>query len=336
MIEKQEPFVSVCCITYNQEAYIGDAIDSFLKQETTFPFEIIVHDDASTDGTADVVREYEARHPDLIRSILQTENQFSKGVMVPFINTLRYAQGKYIALCEGDDYWTDPSKLQKQITEMEDHPDCYMSFHPAVLNWNDGARAAQVVNAYSEIIKVFSIEEVIVGGGSFIPSASIVLRDQVIPRIISFFDLSKKPPCGDYYMQILGAERGGALFLKDAMSGYRKNVPGSFSEKTVQDSEFQRVWATTYIDTFGEIDAFTGYKYSRQFAVAKRNFVLDILLSGDYDRAAQEEILRHYRNAGDDRLWGAALGSPVLIRLLKMLKSVRHRVKGIPNCRSPE
>jgi len=177
MIEKQEPFVSVCCITYNQEAYIGDAIDSFLKQETTFPFEIIVHDDASTDGTADVVREYEARHPDLIRSILQTENQFSKGVMVPFINTLRYAHGKYIALCEGDDYWTDPSKLQKQITEMEDHPDCYMSFHPAVLNWNDGARAAQVVNAYSETIKVFSIEEVIVGGGSFIPSASIVLRD---------------------------------------------------------------------------------------------------------------------------------------------------------------
>lgn len=112
------PVVSVRCVTYNHVTFIRDAIDGFLMQETTFPVEILIHDDASTDGTADIVREYEVKYPNLIRTVLQTENQWSKGLEVSrqtrkIFNNM--ARGEFIALCEGDDYWTHRLKLEKQV-----------------------------------------------------------------------------------------------------------------------------------------------------------------------------------------------------------------------------
>ena len=123
-----KPIVSICCITYNHENYIRDAIEGFLMQKTTFPIEIIIHDDASTDKTAEIVKSYAEKHPDLILPILQAENQYSKGIP---ISTYAYpkARGKYIAFCEGDDYWTDPYKLQKQVDFLESNPDCSWCFH---------------------------------------------------------------------------------------------------------------------------------------------------------------------------------------------------------------
>ena len=117
----QEPIISIICNTYNQEKYIADALDSFLMQEVSVPFEILVHDDASTDGTADVIRAYEQRFPESIKPIDQTENQYSKGVSITPEIQLPRAKGKYIAFCEGDDYWTDPQKLQIQYDFMEEH-----------------------------------------------------------------------------------------------------------------------------------------------------------------------------------------------------------------------
>src|SRR6056297_583375 len=104
------PIVSISCITYNHEPYIEDALEGFLLQETDFPFEILIHDDASTDHTADIIREYESTFPTLIKPIYQSENQYSQGNRPGIINIKR-AKGEYIALCEGDDYWTDPFKL---------------------------------------------------------------------------------------------------------------------------------------------------------------------------------------------------------------------------------
>lgn len=109
------PLVSIICNTYNHENYIRQCLDGFIMQQTSFPVEILVHDDASTDGTANIVREYEQKYPDLIKPIYQRENQYSKGVKVSLTYQYPRARGKYIALCEGDDYWTDPLKLQKQV-----------------------------------------------------------------------------------------------------------------------------------------------------------------------------------------------------------------------------
>lgn len=125
------PLVSITCTTYNHVNFIRDAIECFLMQETTFPVEILIHDDASPDGTAEIVRDYEARYPQLIKVIYQTENQFSKGNK-PF-QILRPLQcGKYIAFCEGDDYWTDSKKLEIQVGYLEDHSECVISGHSVI------------------------------------------------------------------------------------------------------------------------------------------------------------------------------------------------------------
>jgi glycosyltransferase involved in cell wall biosynthesis len=122
------PLVSICCITYNHVSYIMEAIDSFLMQETTFPFEILIHDDASTDGTTDIIIDYANKYPDIIRTIIQTENQYSKGGLIYPRFVFPKARGKYIALCEGDDYWTDKTKLQKQVNFLENNPDYVITY----------------------------------------------------------------------------------------------------------------------------------------------------------------------------------------------------------------
>ncbi len=126
---KMKPLVCIRCITFNHEPYIRDALEGFVMQKTNFPFVAIVHDDASADGTADIIREYAEKYPDIIKPIYETENQYSKrdGSLARIMNKVCEATGaKYIAMCEGDDYWTDPHKLQKQVDFLESHPDYAM------------------------------------------------------------------------------------------------------------------------------------------------------------------------------------------------------------------
>lgn len=116
-------FVTILCLTYNHESYIRQCLDEFVMQQTNFRFEAIVHDDASTDSTTDIIREYAEKYPDIIKPIYETENQYSKhdGSLGRIMTAA--VHGKYVAFCEGDDYWTDPLKLQKQIDFLESHPD---------------------------------------------------------------------------------------------------------------------------------------------------------------------------------------------------------------------
>ena len=125
--------VSVVCCTFNHERFIRQALDSFLGQVTQFPFQIIVHDDASTDGTPEVIRQYAAAYPNLVKPIFQVENQYSKGGFKPSIYAAGHSPARYIALCEGDDFWLDCSKLQIQIDALEKNPGSDFSFHPAFL-----------------------------------------------------------------------------------------------------------------------------------------------------------------------------------------------------------
>ena len=128
-MEENQLKVSVCCLAYNHASYIRQCLDGFLMQKTNFPIEILIHDDASTDGTQDIIREYEAKYPDIIKPIYQKENQYSKGISISLTYNWSRAKGKYVAICEGDDYWTDPYKLQKQVDFLESHPDYVMCSH---------------------------------------------------------------------------------------------------------------------------------------------------------------------------------------------------------------
>lgn len=122
------PVISIICTTYNHERYIDSAIRGFLSQDTEFPFEILIHDDASTDGTQAVIRKWEALYPQIIKPVYQTENQFSKGVR-PFELLLARARGEFVATCEGDDFWVDGSKLQRQVAFLKHNPDFSCSAH---------------------------------------------------------------------------------------------------------------------------------------------------------------------------------------------------------------
>lgn len=142
------PFVSISCITYNHEKYIRDAFEGFLMQETTFPVEILVHDDASTDSTSDIIREYESRYPAIFRVIYQTENQYSKKVKIGFTYQYPRVRGKYYATCEGDDYWIDPLKLQKQVNFLESHTD-YALVCGGFIEDREGVRTQEIAENIS-------------------------------------------------------------------------------------------------------------------------------------------------------------------------------------------
>ena len=136
---RKEILVSISCITYNHAPYIRQCLDGFMMQQTNFAFEVLIHDDASTDGTTEIIKEYEAKYPDIIKPLYEEENQWVKGRRGSAVFNFPRAKGKYIALCEGDDYWTDPLKLQKQVDFLEANPDFVMcSCQHKVYNENLG------------------------------------------------------------------------------------------------------------------------------------------------------------------------------------------------------
>ena len=123
MIKNDEILVSISCLAFNHAPYIKKCMDGFIMQEVNFSFEVLIHDDASTDGTTDIIREYEKKYPNIIKPIYEEENQWQRGRRGSSIFNIPRAQGKYIAFCEGDDYWTYPLKLQKQVDYLETHPE---------------------------------------------------------------------------------------------------------------------------------------------------------------------------------------------------------------------
>lgn len=215
-MEKKEIMVSIHCLAYNHEKYIADALESFLMQKTTFAYEVLIHDDASTDGTADIIRKYEDKYPDIIKPIYQKENQYSKHINILTTYQLPRMKGKYYAVCEGDDYWTDPYKLQKQFEAMEKHPELDICSHRALLvNSEDKTIVSESIPAKETCI--IPVEKVIEGGGGFVMTCSLFLRKDYKASELPF----RNEYCFDYTLQISGALRGGMLYLDDCMSAYR-------------------------------------------------------------------------------------------------------------------
>ena len=132
-----QTLLSIICTAYNQEKYIKQALDGFVSQKTNFKFQVIIHDDASTDKTAEIIKEYQKKYPDIIKPIFQTENQYSKGISISKNILFPLVNSKYVAICEGDDYWTDPYKLQKQVDFLEANPDYSICFHPVKFIYED-------------------------------------------------------------------------------------------------------------------------------------------------------------------------------------------------------
>lgn len=222
--------VSICCLTYQHEKYISQAIEGFLSQKTNFSFEILIHDDASTDSTAEIVKEYEKKYPNIIKPIYQKENQYSKGVSLSAKYQFPRAKGKYIALCEGDDYWTDPYKLQKQVDVMEKNERCSMCFHSAFILDSKMMNNLDINN----LAKPNSLRRLQTSkggfffeGGSGAPTASILFRSKLLEDIPNFF---YKSPVGDMPLKLILSYLGDIIYIDEPMSVRRKGISGSWND----------------------------------------------------------------------------------------------------------
>ena len=220
--KKSDPLISIICHTYNHHEFIEDALNGFLMQDVGYPFEIIVHDDASSDGTREIIERYCSLYPSIIRPILQKENQWSKGSR-PRKFTIPRAKGRYIALCEGDDYWVSSEKLTKQFAHFK--PGVSMLFHDAVRVKDGVCVDASYFGGGGAPVSGYTPHQMV--GVAKIPTASALFlakpfRDVEHPDIIN----------GDHLIWSSLASEGSAVFLPECLSAYRHHPGGVWSSRS--------------------------------------------------------------------------------------------------------
>ncbi len=226
-----EPLVSICCLCYNHEPYIRECLEGFMMQKTNFAFEVLIHDDASTDKSADIIREYEAKYPDIIKPIYQSENQYSKGVGVTRVYQFPRAQGKYIAMCEGDDYWTDPYKLQKQVDFLEANEE-YSLIHTngqdLIKNklkiwpkWRNGIVEGDVTPEiyYSTIAR----------------TCSVLFRNEYLSEYLILIKNCRSKTIGDWPLFAYYATKGKFGYIDEPTSVYRHSANSTTRTKNIQN-----------------------------------------------------------------------------------------------------
>ncbi|MEQ3636217.1 MAG: glycosyltransferase [Thalassolituus sp.] len=290
--EAEKPAVSICCITYNHEKFIKDALNSFLCQVTHFPFEILIHDDASNDLTPEIIEEYASRYPRIIKPVLQKDNQFSKGISPNFSFNFPRAKGDYIALCEGDDFWISEDKLRKQWSELEREPDCVMCFHDAKKIDDDNRFISDMKPGRSKFLTRFELAK-----APFTPTLTRMFRNVGFP----WRNETGLPAAMDVCLAAYLSQFGGAVYLgNDVVSAYRVHVGGAWSLK----SKYQKIRLT----------------------VDSRLYIAEHFRSDRNDDLSGKASLYHMGSAVDE----IYSGMPFLAVLNSFLKYVFFRAFWIP------
>ncbi len=329
---EEKPLVSVCCVTYNQQRYIREAIESFLMQETDFPFEIIIHDDASTDNTSNIVKEYAEKYPHIIKAIFQKENQYSQGEKIlPIL--YKSSLGDYIAICEGDDYWIDPQKLQIQATKMKEHPECHISFHAVKETVNDEDESLNPCprSKHYDKEQVFDVSTVLAGGGSFMQTPSIMLNRDVLEIFPHFYYTA---PAGDYIIQFLGSLNGGALYINQVLAVYRVGADGSW-RKSIEDPDKYIKFQTEWVDSYLTINKYYDCKYEKEIyevLKTKTEYLAKYVLSEKHDYKEFKRLIEiandidEYHSLGF-LVWYHLRSFPVLLFILSFVFAFLSGVK---------
>lgn len=278
--------VSVLTITYNQQKYVAQAIDSILMQQVNFDYEIVIGEDASTDRTREIVLEYAGKHPDKIRVLLRdaavAEHDRARGLggKTNFVNGLLSCRGEFVAWLDGDDYWTDTLKLQKLVDFLERHPECSVSFHNAMVLRDDAAEPRKLFPPDQPAIS--TLEDLISSGNFPIP-CTVLFRNQ----------LGELPECfnavsnGDWLLFVLLGEHGNFGYIDEVMAAYRVHGAGFWSKL---DSS-QRIRA--HIKTWEVIDAHLNLKYHR--TISKMIAVLPKRQNREHARSCLDQYHGHVR-----------------------------------------
>ena len=228
-----EVMVSVCMITYNHEAFIREALDGVLMQQTSFPYELVIGEDCSTDRTREICIEYQQKHPEKIRLLLNEKNL---GMMANFIQTLKACTGKYIALCEGDDYWTDPLKLQKQVDFLEWNEEFSICFHRVKILNESGIQDDFITREVPSETNILELAK-----GNFMHTPSVVFKRNWKELPKWFYE----SPVGDYPLHMINAQYGKIKKLDDIMAVYRIHQNNIWVN---QDGEAMLLMIHQYLD----------------------------------------------------------------------------------------
>lgn len=312
-----EIMVSICCTVYNHEKYIRQALDSFLAQKTNFKYEIIIHDDASTDNTANIIKEYENKYPNIIKPIYQTENQFSKGKKASLI-CYNHSKGKYIALCEGDDYWIDEQKLQYQVDYMEQNPECTFCFHNAIILYDKSKKKKKFITnelkykKYRNKDNNYMAGDIHLFGCGVAPTASFLFRKENVSKIPDWLE---KCVCGDMPIKLIMTSFGYAHYIDKEMSVYRIQVDNSMTQQWKKQNstiESKVKHLKKVIQILDNINEFTNEKYQTGLNESKRYYEIEILLAEKkYKEILKFKNFKYYRILTND-----LLGIKLIIKML--------------------
>lgn len=304
--------VSVWCRTYNHKDYISDALEGLVSQETSFAFEVIVFDDASTDGTSDIVREYEAKYPKIVHAIISDENIYrrSDGVEIAWEIWKKYFTGKYLAFCEGDDFWIDRNKLQIQVDYMESHPECSMYMHNA-LWWNCQNGTMKAGNPFRGNIEGdVGAEELIMQYNSYPSTASFLFRREQIDKP-QFF---RNAPAEDYATILFALSTGKVYYSSRIMSVYRVFANGSFAVRMQRMDQVRLRFYMKLLIFYKNYDKYTDYKY--HIWIARRIACCDLAIM--YGCALNRSITEYVRSCEEP-------GDPLPVEIWEYIEGLEVR-----------
>lgn len=289
--------VSIICTVYNHAQYLEKTLQGFVSQKTDFRFEALIHDDASTDNSAEIIKSFEKKYPEIIKGIYQTENQYSKRVSITREILVPSAKGKYIAVCEGDDYWTDENKLQKQVEYMDSHPECAFCFTNAdceengeitrrVVPWTGSA-----VVPTADKIRLDELERM-----DYIPTCTFLFPKK---NYINMPKISDNAFRGDEYIKLGLAVQGYAHYIPDSTAVYRFGVLNSATSNWQTDPTVFKRYAGRFISLFREFNEITNGKYSEIFNHKILLWEIQIILrTEDYKKLRQKRFRVYFKSRG--------------------------------------
>ncbi len=317
-MKKNNISVSVMCLVYNHGKYLNQCLRSLVNQKTNFDYEILVHDDCSTDNSREIIEKLHKEYPEKIIPIYENENQYSKGVKISKDILVPMIQGKYFCFCEGDDFWIDENKIQKQFDFLENNLEYKFCVHNSIRVNKEGIKIGEIISRKTS--GELSCEDFILNDGDFIATNSIFSYTYLVKKLPKYFDILSI----DFVWQIYLSSQGKTYCFKEPMSAYRVQSNGSWTSRMLLNPDQHIIHKKRVIDMLKCFDLETNNKYHNQIIEAIIKVEYEILvLKRDYKLIRSEKYIKIYKKKTFKTKLKYFLDEhfPMLYKKLKQLRS---------------